>query len=206
MKLPPYGRNVVAAPPGYWDRGTRVVIFAGPEAWAWARAFLEPDPDTILRARQRYTLVLPPEALEHAGVYRWPVEGRAVLVIDTGAGEQALQPLISALQRDACAGGEILDVASMPPWAAELHLSVTLQPWVHATFDAEIVEQHNRMLQDLEIELSGLILRRFRETWAIDARDAEYLRSGPPGSVRAIALEKIRDAQRVIDAIQAVPA
>lgn len=205
MKLPPYGREVKAAPPGYWDRGTRVVIFAGPDAWEWARAWLEPNPDTILRARRRYTLVLPPEALEHAGVYRWPVEGRAVVVADTGAGEQGLQPLIGALQRDACADGEILDVTSMPPWAIELQLGM-MQPWTHATFDAEIVEQHNRMLQDLEVELSGLILRRFRETLAIEARDAEYLRSGPPGSIRAAALEKIRETARALDAIAGAPA
>lgn len=111
MRGPPYARQVMQAPQGYWQRGCRVMVFAGPEAWSLARWWLDDSDDcgllTVMRARWRYTLVLPPDQTALAAALRWPVYHRDVVVVDTGAGEEALQPLIGALQRDGCTGGEI---------------------------------------------------------------------------------------------------
>jgi hypothetical protein len=155
MKAPPFGNDVATAPRGYWTRGTRVFVFAGPASWDWARWWRDDRNVAVVpQARFRYTLCLPPDMTTNAACYRWPVEGRRVLIVDTGAGLDALQPLIAALQRDGCGDGEVFDVTSL--WLPEIveQLLQQRQPWRVAEFDAEVMGRYAaRVEQVLEFGL-----------------------------------------------------
>jgi hypothetical protein len=150
MKAPPFGNDVANAPPGYWSRGTRVFIFAGPASWDWARWWRDDrNVGVVPEARFRYTLCLPPDMTDNAACYRWPVEGRRVLIIDTGAGVEALQPLIAALQRDGCGDGEVFDVhAQWLPEIVEQKLA-NKQPWRVADFDADVMGRYAARLDQV---------------------------------------------------------
>lgn len=102
----------------------RLLIFTGPRAWEAGKWYI--GRGTPSERREGYVLVLPPDDTLAAVQMRWPVQRRAVLIVDTGAGLHRLEPLIDALRRDgACScmrydlaaeraadfGGEDLDFA-----------------------------------------------------------------------------------------------
>lgn len=76
----------------------RLLIFVGPTAWAAAKWYL--DRGAPAERRAGYVLVLPPDETLTAPQMRWPVERRAVVLVDTGAGLRQLEPLVDALRRD----------------------------------------------------------------------------------------------------------
>ena len=66
-------------------------LCAGPNAWDRAK---------IKRGQHRNAPVLVCPSGENPYTYRWPVAGMDVTVIDTGAGDDALEALGHALLRD----------------------------------------------------------------------------------------------------------
>lgn len=150
----PYAKSVRDTPPGYWDRGTRVLVFAGPVGWDRAREWLDVELLEIPQARHRYTLVCPPRMTAQADVLRWPVAGRRVVIVMCGGREADLAPLVAALQRDGCVDGEIVDLYAMPEhllgW---MHALRGLQPWSWATWDAEVMSAYRAATADARASL-----------------------------------------------------
>jgi hypothetical protein len=156
----PYSRSINAASVGYWDRGTRVMVFAGAHAWRWSSWWLDcSNIHNTLFARHRYSTVLDPRYIDCADVLDWPVFARRVVIVDTQGNAPALMPLISAVQRDGCTGGEVFDLANwlerrcLYPEQVEQKLQ-SLQPWQRADFDGEAVEAYNARVQAL-FDLGG---------------------------------------------------
>ena len=140
MRMPPYGRTVARTSQGYWDRGTRVLVFAGPMAWEWCGRWLDVDANQIMQARHRYTLILPTDAPPDA--LRWPVSAKPVVVVMCGGDADQLGPLISTLQRDGCAGGEVVDIEDVRGCVLGFdHALRSLQPWAWAVWDAEVMRE-----------------------------------------------------------------
>ena len=140
MRMPPYGRTVARTPQGYWDRGTRIVIFAGPHAWEWCGRWLDVDAYQMVQARHRYTLILPSDAPPEA--LRWPVAAKPVVVVMCGGEAEHLAPLISTLQRDGCAGGEVVNIDAMRGHVLGFDYALrSLQPWAWAEWDAEVMRE-----------------------------------------------------------------
>lgn len=196
MRRPPYGREVDGAPPGYWQRGTRVLVFAGPQAWTWARWFRGPgDPDDfgrILHARERYVTVLPPDMTAHAEVLAWPVAGRNVVIVDTGAGEEALAPLVRALERDACADGEIFDLlAYQPAWLIDQRLRA-FQPWAVADWDQDVVEAHRKAAEAWEMDRQARLVDAWTQRLSrAPAGQQAWLAECGPGSIGAAVRDRL---------------
>lgn len=175
----PYSKAVRATPPGYWDRGTRVLIFAGPDGWDRAREWLDVELLEIPQARHRYTLVCPRDMTSQADVMRWPVDGKAVVIVRCGGEPPDLCTLVEALQRDGCSEGEIVDLYSMPEcvlgWGHSLRM---LQPWSWATWDAEVMSAYRdaqlggrASLIDAAIATAGSLL--ISEDWPSGSLGAE---------------------------------
>ena len=102
-KPAPFSKAVRAAALDCLDGGEhRLLIFAGPAAWRVAKDYVLGGKPTDVCASRRdgHVLVLPPDETMAAAQYRWPVERRAVVVIDTGVGLRQLEPLVDALVRD----------------------------------------------------------------------------------------------------------
>lgn len=76
----------------------RLLLFVGPRAWDALKWYTSRGAPAERRAG--YCLVLPPDETTGAAQYRWPVARRAVVLVDTGAGLHALEPLVDALRRD----------------------------------------------------------------------------------------------------------
>ena len=184
MKLPPYGRAVAFAPLGYWERGTRVLIFAGDRAWDFCRAWLDVGTFEMPQARHRYTTILPPG--NDPSLMRWPVKGRGVVIVECGEVADEHAGLIQALQRDGCLDGEVFDIAAQRPhplgWEWQLR---ALQPWSRATFDAEVMRAHREQVERelREAEEGYLEAWLYKVTRTPGA--AEFVDSCPPGSVGA---------------------
>lgn len=179
--MPPYGKTVARTPPGYWDRGTRVVIFAGPRAWAFAKPWLEVETLQIPQARHRYTLVLPPDATKVATSLSWPVSGRAVVIVRCGISEADCASLIDAVQRDGCLDGEMVAIEDLigGPLGFE-HGLRCLQPWSWATWDGEVMAAYR--LAQLEDSMAPVMrLAEFMpwlslENWPASSIGAELTR------------------------------
>ena len=184
--LVPYAKQVRRTPPGYWDRGTRVLVFAGPQAWTLAREWLAVDVWEIPQARHRYTLVCPPDLLLNADVLRWPVEGRAVVVVQCGGESSALSTLITALQRDGCSDGEVFDLvnAAEHPLGWGWHLRA-LQPWSRADWDAEVMREHAQRNRDEDAALDGALADAWCDRVAGTASGVAFAASCAPGTLGA---------------------
>lgn len=76
----------------------RLLIFVGPTAWKAAKWFV--DRGATCEHRAGFVLVLPPDDTLHPGQYQWPVDRRSVVLVDTGAGLHALEPMVDVLRRD----------------------------------------------------------------------------------------------------------
>jgi hypothetical protein len=192
MRRAPYSRDVEAAAAVHRAAGTRVLIFAGLRAWDWARWWRDDDdPGIVRQARGRYTTVLPPDSTASAETLRWPVQARAVVVADTGAGADALAPLVRALQRDGCTDGEIIDLSAWRmDWFAEQRLRA-LQPWLRATFDTDVEARAAAIdrAADVAIAESAIRLLRDAETDPDQAqRDLQRLCAMPRTSIAGEAL------------------
>lgn len=74
--LPPYGRQLHPTSNCIW-------LFVGPAAWEWGAN------------DARNKLLLPPE--HDPSNYRWPVAGKDVVILDTGAGDSYLRRIAWAL-------------------------------------------------------------------------------------------------------------
>lgn len=198
--LVPYSKQVRRTPPGYWDRGTRVLVFAGPKAWDMAREWLAVETWEMPQARHRYTLVCPPDLLANADVLRWPVEGKKVVIVQCGGSPAALSVLIGALQRDGCAEGEVFDLIGAPEhplgWAWSLR---ALQPWSRADFDSEVMREHAERDRAELHALEDAVVDAWCERLAGDVAGLAYAAQCPPGTVgeavsRRLALRAMPEA------------
>jgi hypothetical protein len=72
LPLPPYANQ------GQWRNDLAVRIYLGPQAWRYAQFHVNDPFDGRFNV-----LCLPPE--RDPKEYRWPVSGRNVLILDTGA-------------------------------------------------------------------------------------------------------------------------
>jgi hypothetical protein len=195
MRRAPYSRDVEFAADVHRAASTRVLVFAGPRAWDWSRWWRDvADPGIVRQARQRYTTLLPPDSTATAETYRWPVRGRRVVIADTGAGVDALAPLVRALQRDGCGDGEIIDISTWSmAWFAEQRLRA-LQPWLRATFDAEVEARAAAIdrAADVAIAESAIRLLCAAETDPDQAqRDLQRLCALPRTSIAGEALGRV---------------
>ena len=141
----PYGRRVMAMPKAYRDRGTKIFIFAGREAWRCAKTYLgagEPK-----HALERYVVVAPAEVDDRDTQQlrpfqplncSWPVADLPVLVIDCGMDERLREQLVVAIKRDGAASGELMGY----PAAADM-ADIDFKVYGdHATFANEQIQSH----------------------------------------------------------------
>jgi hypothetical protein len=99
LRSPPYAKAVRTIAQDCLDGGHhRLLIFAGPQAWAAAKAYLTNGKSED--RREGHTLVLPPDETLAAAQYAWPVAQRSVVIADTGARDRQMEPLVDALVRD----------------------------------------------------------------------------------------------------------
>lgn len=153
MRRAPYGGTVIRTPAVYWIAGTWILIFAGRRAWDAAKAYL--DHGHVDEARERHTLVAPPD--DDPALFFWPVAQRRACICDTGGVDLATLQHALVQARAAKLGVLAIDLES--EWWAR-HLPAQPDP---LQFDLALVDR----LQDIEIERE----RARCEFWMRYARD-----------------------------------